>query len=187
MTYQSFIPNRVEEYAMTHEDFMNPDYIVPRLAGEELHVGYTHPLCEEDAFLHPISPTQYVFTDNFRVSREKMSLEQLVSCIRKMMLYPTNNAHVSTDTRREVQYANLLYRTECIIGDRTYTGERYHSYLMVCVTADSDANSYLVEMNRYSGDRTIYYRFRDTLNYYIETGGTQSPSIRVHCGKFEPI
>jgi hypothetical protein len=176
---RTLIPNRVDEYAMTPEDFMNPDYIVPLLEDEQLHIGYT-PLCEEDAFVNPISNMQHVFLDNFRVSREKMSLEQLISCIRKMMLYPTNNTDVYIDNYRDAQYDNLLYRTTCIVND----GEDYYSNLLVSVSADLEKNAYLVEMNRYSGDRNVFYRFYETFQYYIQTGGRHSPSIRVHCGKF---
>jgi hypothetical protein len=170
---------------MEPEDFMNPKYIVPLLPDEELHVGYT-PLSEEDAFQHAISFAQHIFMDHFHVSREKMSVEQIISCIRKMMLYPTNNIVVYIDDCRDFQYDNLLYRTTCIVHEYTSEGEEVYANVLVSVSADLENDAYLVEVNRYSGNRTVYYRFYETFHYYMETGGTKSPSMRVHCGKFEP-
>lgn len=181
----NILSNHVEAYGMEPEDFMNPKYIVPLLPGEELHVGYT-PLSEEDAFQHAISFTQHIFMDHFHVSRENMRVEQIISCIRKMMLYPTNNIVVYIDDCRDFQYDNMLYRTTCIVNEYTSEGEEVYANVLVSVSADLENDAYLVEVNRYSGNRTVYYRFYETFHYYMETGGTQSPSIRVHCGKFEP-
>ena len=180
------LSNNVDAYGMQPEYFMNPNYIVPLLPDEELHVGYT-PLSEEEAFQHPISIIQHVFIDHFHVSREKMRLEQVISCIRKMMMYPTNNTVVYIDDCRDAQYDNLLYRTTCIVHEYTSEGEEVYANVLVSVSADLENDAYLVEVNRYSGNRNVYYRFYETFQHYMETGGTQNPSIRVHCGKFEPL
>ena len=182
----NILSNNVELYGMEPEDFMNPNYIVPLLPEEDLHVGYT-PLSEEEAFQHPISFAQHIFMDHFHVSREKIRLEQVISCIRKMMLYPTNNIVVYIDNYRDAQYYNLLYRTTCIVNEYTNEGEEVYANVLVSVSADLENNAYLVEVNRYSGNRNLYYRFYDTFQYYMETGGSQNPSVRVHCGKFEPM
>jgi len=171
---------------MQPEDFMNPDYIVPILPEEDLHVGYT-PLNEEDAFRYPIPCTQQIFNDHFRISREKMRLEQVISCIRKMVMYPTNNTVGYIDNYRDAQFDNLLYRTTCIVLEYTSEGDEVYANVLVEVNADLENNSYLVEVNRYSGNREVFYRFYETFQYYMETGGTESPSVRVHCGKFVPL
>ena len=104
-----------------------------------------------------------------------------------MMLYPTNNIVVYIDNYRDAQYYNLLYRTTCIVHEYTNEGEEVYANVLVSVSADLENNAYLVEVNRYSGNRNLYYRFYDTFQYYMETGGSQNPSVRVHCGKFEPM
>jgi len=182
----NMLSNNVEIYGMTPEDFMNPDYIVPLLSDEDLHVGYT-PLSEEAAFRYPISSTQHIFVDHFRISREKIRLEQVISCIRKMVMYPTNNTVVYIDNCRDAQYDNLLYRTTCIVNEYTSEGNEVYANVLVEVSADLENNAYLVEVNRYFGNREVFYRFYETFQYYMETGGTESPSVRVHCGKFEPL
>jgi len=180
----NILSNNVEAYGMEPEDFMKPNYIVPLLPEEELHVGYT-PLSEDEAFRYPISQLQHIFIDHFRISREKMRLEQVISCIRKMMLYPTNNTVVYVDDCRDAQYDNLLYRTTCIVHEYTSEGEEIYANVLVSVSADLENAAYLVEVNRYFGNRSVYYRFYETFQYYIETGGRHTPSIRVHCGKFD--
>ena len=173
--------NHVDKYGMKHEDFINPDYIVPLFPEDEMHVGY-EPLCEDVAFSDPISLTQHIFIDHFRIRREKMTLEQVISCIRKMILYPTNNAEVYIDESRDFQYSTLLYRVTCIVREYMNDGMELDANVLVSVSADLENDSYLVEVNRYSGHRTVFYRFYKTFYSYMETGGTQSPSIRVHCG-----
>jgi len=181
----NILSNHVEAYGMQPEDFMNPEYIVPLLPEEELHVGYT-PLSEESAFRYPISSTQHIFVDHFHVSRENMPLEQVISCIRKMVMYPTNNAVVYIDNCRDAQYDNLLYRTTCIVHEYTREGDEVYANVLVSVSADSEHDSYLIEVNRYSGNREVFHRFYETFQYYMETGGTQNMSVRVHCGPFDP-
>jgi hypothetical protein len=181
---KTILANRVEEYAMTPEDFMNPDYIVPLSEDEDMHIGYT-PLPEEAAFMHPITPVQHIFIDNFRVSRETRSLDQLISCVRKMLLYPTNNTVVYTEPTNDWIPQNVLYRTTFIVTETSETGEQYSSNGIVCIVADLANNAYLVEANRYSGNRLVFNRFYMTLLDYIQSGGAQNPSIRVHCGPFD--
>jgi hypothetical protein len=183
---KTILANRVEEYAMTPEDFMNPAYIVPMLEGEELHIGY-RPNTEDVAFMYPISRvSQHIFIDNFDVNRYTMPLDQLISCVRKMVLYPTNNIVVYTESTIEWIPRTILYKTTFIVKDTSNTGEEYSANIIVCIVADLENNAYLVEVNRYSGERSVYYRFYETLRSYIQSGGRQNPSIRVHCGTFDP-
>jgi hypothetical protein len=101
-------------------------------------------------------------------------------------MYPTNNAVVYADDCRDAQYDNLLYRTTCIVHEYTSEGDEVYANVLVSVGADLENNAYLVEANRYSGNREVFRRFYETFHYYMETGGSQNPSLRVHCGKFEP-
>lgn len=180
MEYQqrTLIQNRIEEYAMTQEDFTNPHYIMPIMDGEHLHIGYT-PLSEKEAFEQPIPQTQHIFSYHFRISREKLSLDQLISCIRKILLYPSNNIALYTEPSHQCMFHTVLYRV-------TFTIDKIESEQLndgiVCVIADLENDAYLVEANRYFGDRIVFYRFYKTLRHYIENGGTHDPSIINHCG-----
>ena len=152
--------------------------MLPLMPGETLHLGYT-PMDENAAFQYQVHDRRHIFPHHFRVSREKMSLVQLINCIRKMVWYPTNDISMCIDRNPDSMYGPLLYRTTGILMDYNHG----YANILVYVTADAKNNAYLVEANRYSGNRELFYRFYQTFKYYVEQGGEGSPSIRVHCGK----
>lgn len=163
---------------MNPEHFMNPEYMLPLMPGEPLHFGYS-PTEEDVAFRFPVDDRKHIFPHHFRVRRETMRLEQLINCIRKMMLYPTNDIAICMDRNLDSMYAPLLYRTNGILMQSDYG----YADILVYVSADAKNDAYLVEVNRYSGNRELFSRFYQTFKYYVEQGGAVSPSIRVHCGK----
>jgi len=164
---------------MNPDHFMNPEYMLPLMPDEPLHFGYT-PMEEETAFLFSVHDRRrHIFPHHFRVSRETMRLDKLINCIRKMMLYPTNDIAICMDRNPDSMYGPLLYRTNGILMQSEYG----YADILVYVSADAETESYLVEVNRYSGNRELFSRFYQTFKYYVEQGGAVSPSIRVHCGK----
>jgi hypothetical protein len=180
---RTFIPIRLEEYAMVDEDFTNPNYIVPILEGEQLHHGYT-PVSEEEAFAEPMSPCLPIFSNHFRISRLSVhphwSLDTLISCIRKLLLYPENNIVLYTEPSNDYIPTSVLYRVTFTIAHAEVDELNQvivNTNCIVCLHADLENNSYLIEANRYSGDRTAFSRFYKTLRYYIETGGTTNPNV----------
>ena len=51
---------------------------------------------------------------------------------------------------------------------------------MVEVSADQETNSYIVESNRYMGQRSLFYLFYSTLKDYIKCGGGFPPSLSLY-------
>jgi hypothetical protein len=168
----SFITSIIASYKVNPDDFMNPDSFLPFIAKEPVHIGYT-PLDEDVAFLHSNTYMKHIFPHHFLVSREKMDLNTLISCIRKVLWWPNNDIHVCIPKFQDHYTRSILYRTTCVL---TQIDVGYAN-IMIEVNADPANNSYLVEANRFSGDRELFYRFYQTLKYYVENGGTVDPSI----------
>ena len=171
------LPTHVE---MEPADFMNPHYILSLIKGEDEN-NVCDPTREKLAFNRDFNWIAHMYTYNFHVSREKMSLAKLLSCIRKMILYPTNNAVLC---KTPIRHYDVLFQVACKVTDTTDDGEVYSAEIIVAVFADSIHHQYLVEARRCIGNREIFARFFETLQYYIERGGTVNPSMNVHCGKF---
>lgn len=103
-----------------------------------------------------------------------MNLERLISCIRKVIWYPINDTGVLMNTDNSSYFRQMLYRTNCICTLRIDGG---YANINVEIHADTDLNAYLVECNRFSGERYIFYAFFRTLRKYLESGGTIEPNI----------
>ena len=171
--------------------YINPEYILPTAIGESIHIGYV-PVPEEVAFSRQCTQLPFALQPNIYVSRQSLSLEQLISCIRKMVHFRDNMTSRYIDSSME-SYTPFrqLFKISCVRYERCQNDElgwdTYVTKFEIFIHAHPKRDSYLVEVNRLSGDRNVFYRFYKTLRHYLEYGGTVSPSILLHCGVLDPL
>lgn len=155
---------------------MSREYALPYIAGEPVHLGY-EALSEEEAFVTPHGLPNYLFPTHIRISRESLSLYEIINCIRKMACrneavryIPQNRYHIPT-------CGVFLYKTNLLwINQMGHHMESVH--IVIRIYADYKTQEYVLESGREKGDRGMHYDYFNALKAYIESKGTIDPYVK---------
>lgn len=148
-----------------------PMYEVPLVAGESIHLGYTH-ITEERAF---VNPPQIKFAPTvFDWPRTELSCDGTIRIIRKFVwandaffLVPKPN---TSNSMREAIYDSLVAYTDNI-------GRHVRISISLHAHKRDSTDIIVLDAHVVQGETRAFNKFHDRLKLYIESRGEIDPQI----------